>query len=213
MEDREQVQAIARKQMKGDTGSHGWDHAQRVWRLCQHIGAREGADMSVLELAAFLHDIGRATETSSGGKVCHARAGADLALVILEKQGLGREMIDQVVHCIATHRFRGENTRPQSLEARVLFDADKLDALGAVGVGRAFLFAGEVGARLHNPEMDIARTRAYTREDTAFREFSVKLKKIKDRMLTVTGRQMAEERHLFMVRFFDRLDREVLGRV
>jgi uncharacterized protein len=182
-----------------------------VWRLCEKIGAREGADLEILELAAMLHDIGRGKEKASGGKVCHAAAGAQRAREILEQHGLPPETVERVTHCIASHRFRGEDCRPRSLEARVLFDADKLDALGAVGVGRAFLFAGEVGARLHNPEVDIEKTRSYSPEDTAFREFSVKLRKIRDRMLTGTGRRMAEDRHAFMVDFFERLHREVRG--
>jgi len=197
--------------LEREAGAHGWDHAERVWRLCEHIGTREGADLHVLELAAFLHDIGRAQEKASGGRICHARAGAERARKILEEEGVPPETVERVIHCIASHRFRGENSRPRSLEARVLFDADKLDALGAVGVGRAFLFAGEVGARLHNPEVDLDKTRSYSREDTALREFSVKLCKIRDRMLTETGRRMAEDRHAYMVSFFERLDREVAG--
>jgi uncharacterized protein len=80
-----------------------------------------------------------------------------------------------------------------------------------VGVGRAFLFAGEVGARLHNSHQDLSKTVSYSREDTAYREFQVKLIKIKDRMLTSSGKSLAEGRHRFMVRYFKRLDAEVKG--
>jgi len=205
------VRELCRRVLEEEAGAHGWDHAERVWRLCRHIGALEGANLEILELAALLHDIGRAEESASRGKVCHAVAGARRAANILEQKGFSSETVARVTHCIASHRFRGENSRPQTLEARVLFDADKLDALGAVGVGRAFLFAGEVGARLHNPEVDIAETRSYSRQDTAYREFTVKLCKIRDRMLTETGRRMAEDRHAFMVSFFRRLDLEVRG--
>jgi len=211
VKDVDRIRPLLRRLLDQEAGSHGWDHAERVWRLCEHIGTLEGADLEVLELAAFLHDIGRAQEKASGGGVCHARAGAERAREILLGEGVPPETVDRVAHCIASHRFRGEDSRPRSMEARVLFDADKLDALGAVGVGRAFLFAGEVGARLHNPEVDLERTRSYSREDTAWREFSVKLSKIPDRMLTEAGRRMAESRHAYMVRFFERLDREVAG--
>jgi uncharacterized protein len=205
------MKLLSRRLLEQEAGAHGWDHAERVWRLCEKIGIREGADLGILELAALLHDIGRGKEKASGGKVCHAAAGAEQAREILEQHGLPPETVERVTHCIAAHRFRGEGSRPRTLEARVLFDADKLDALGAVGVGRAFLFAGEVGARLHNPEVEIEKTRSYSQEDTAFREFSVKLRKIRDRMLTATGRRMAEDRHGFMVEFFERLHREVRG--
>jgi uncharacterized protein len=205
------IRSIAQELLASDTSSHGWDHAERVWNLCRRIGRAEGADLEVLELAAFLHDIGRPEEKASGGEVCHAVAGAARARLILEEQGYGEGTVDRVVHCIASHRFRRNGEQPRTLEARVLFDADKLDAIGAVGVGRAFLFAGEVGARLHNPEADIPNTQAYSSEDTAFREFSVKLQRVKDRILTETGKRIAEDRHRFMVDYFDRLTQEVQG--
>jgi uncharacterized protein len=191
-------------------GSHDWDHTERVFNLCRHLGAVEGADPDVLGPAALLHDIGREHQDRSKGLVCHAELGAGLAREILLRYGLAPGVIDHVVHCIETHRFRGRRV-PASLEAKVLFDADKLDSIGAVGIGRAFLFAGEVGARLHNREVDEHPSGAYTREDTAYREFIVKLRRVKDRMLTDEGRRMAEERHLFMVAYFDRLNRETAG--
>jgi uncharacterized protein len=121
------------------------------------------------------------------------------------------KVLQSVIHCIRTHRFRGD-APPKTLEARVLFDADKLDAIGAVGVARAFLFAGELGARLHSPEVDVADEPAYSINDTGYREYIVKLSKIRDRILTPTGRRLANERHRFMVDFFDRFLEEVDGR-
>ncbi|MCF8063050.1 MAG: phosphohydrolase, partial [Deltaproteobacteria bacterium] len=121
------------------------------------------------------------------------------------------EMLDNVIHCIRTHRFRGD-ARPETLEGRVLFDADKLDAIGAGGIGRAFQFAGEVGATLHNPLADLESTAPYTREDTAYREYRLKLSRIRERMLTQEGRRLAGERHAFMERFFDRFLEEVRGK-
>ncbi len=189
-------------------GSHGWDHVERVYRLCIRIGEKEGADLEILKMAALLHDIGRDDEIRSGGKICHAKRGAVEAREILEKLGISGEKIEKVVHCIETHRFRG-NKAPESLEAKILFDADKLDSIGAVGIGRAYLFAGEVGARLHNKGIEIEKTDAYSKEDTAFREFSLKLKKVKNRMLTKEGMRLAEDRHRFMADFFERLHDEV----
>jgi uncharacterized protein len=205
------VRKIARDLLVSDASSHGWDHAERVWNLCKHIGSVEGGDLEILRPAAYLHDIGRPEEKASGGEVCHAVAGAARARLILQEQGCDTIIVEKVVHCIASHRFRRNGEQPGTLEARVLFDADKLDAIGAVGIGRAFLFAGEVGARLHNPQADIPATQPYSSEDTAFREFSVKLQKVKDRMLTPTGKRMADDRHRFMVAYFDRLTREVHG--
>jgi len=211
MNDLDRIESIARRLLEADTGSHGWDHAERVWKLCMRMGRQEGADMEILALAALLHDVGRSEEKASNGTVCHARVGAERARKILHELGYGSDTIERVSHCIVAHRFRRNQVRPRTLEARILFDADKLDGLGAVGVGRAFLFAGEVGARLHNPEIDLQNTQAYSKEDTAFREYSVKLRKIKEHMLTSTGKMMAEERHKFMESFFERLHREVRG--
>ena len=191
-------------------GSHDWDHTERVLGLCLRIGRKEKADLEILRLAAVLHDIGREEEDRSNGRVCHGARGAALAAQILKKHGLDRNTIGRVVHCIEAHRFRGGH-KPESLEAKILFDADKLDSIGAVGVGRAFLFAGEVGARLHDPAVDVRRTKPYTREDTAYREFLVKLSRIKDRMHTREGKRIARERHRFMAGFFDRLNKETRG--
>lgn len=208
----EGIRRAALDRMGESPGSHGWDHVERVWNLCRRIGLEEGADLELLEAAAYLHDVGRAEESASGGTVCHAALGAEISREILEKEGLPEDWIRAVVHCVEAHRFRGSGPRPESLEAKVLFDADKLDSIGAVGIGRAFLFAGEVGARLHNSEVDLANAKPYSREDTAYREFRVKLINVRDRMLTASGWRIAEGRHRFMVAFFDRLEEEVAGR-
>jgi uncharacterized protein len=204
----DQIKLTAWKEVGKGPGSHGWDHVRRVFELCLKIGRKEKADLTVLGLAALLHDIGRPEEKASKGKVCHAQVGARKAAEILAPFNLPPDTLRAVIHCIRSHRFRGKHA-PNTLEARILFDADKLDSIGAVGLGRAFLFAGEVGARLHNAHKDLSQTVSYSWEDTAFREFQVKLRKVKDRMQTRTGQSLAEGRHRFMVRFFARLDAEV----
>jgi uncharacterized protein len=191
-------------------GSHDLDHTERVYRLCLRIGRKEKADLGVLKLAALLHDIGREEEDRSHGRTYHHRSGAALARKILARHGCDAATIRAVVHCISTHRFR-RGGAPRTLEARVLFDADKLDSIGAVGVGRAFLFAGEIGAQLHDKSIDVRKTRPYTREDTAYREYLVKLSRIRDRMTTREGRRIASERHRFMAAFFARLNKETDG--
>ena len=204
------VEAEARSFFRGARGSHDWDHTERVLRLALRIGKKEKAALNVLRLAALLHYIGRAVEDRTNGRICHSRRGAELARGILERHGLDRRTVVRVVHCIRAHRFR-RKAAPRTLEAKVLYDADKLDSIGAVGIGRAFLFAGEVGARLHNKGADLAKTKPYTRDDTAFREFIVKLGRVKDRIHTAEGRRIATERHRFMVAFFDRLHKETDG--
>jgi uncharacterized protein len=191
-------------------GSHDWDHTLRVHRLCRRIGAAEGADLLVVEAAAYLHDIGRGHQDRANGTLCHAEKGAAMAREILGEYPLDDERRENIIHCIAAHRFR-RGDAPRTIEAKVLFDADKLDAIGAVGVARAFLFAGELGARLHSPEVDVARAPAYSVDDTGYREYVVKLSRIRERILTVTGRRLADERHRFMDSFFDRFLKEYEG--
>ena len=140
------------------------------------------------------------------------RLSLDLAKNILIKHGFKKEEIDSILHCILHHRYR-DGRKPQTEEAKILFDADKLDSIGAVGIARAFQFAGEVGARLHNADSDISKTESYSREDTAFREFQVKLKHVKDSLFTEEGQRLAVARHQFMQAFFDRLEEETKGNV
>jgi uncharacterized protein len=207
----EQVRAYSISCARGARGSHDWEHTRRVHALCLHIGKEEGADMDVLALAAFLHDIGRLAQDQAQGGLCHAQKGAEMAGEFLRGKIEDSRVLENILHCIRTHRFRGKTRPPETLEAKVLFDADKLDAIGAVGIGRAFQFAGEVGATLHNPLAEPDKTKPYTREDTAYREYCLKLSKIRDRMLTHEGRRLAEARHAFMELFFDRFLAEVSG--
>ncbi|MFC1885920.1 HD domain-containing protein [Thermodesulfobacteriota bacterium] len=206
-----QVKAIAEKMFDKSAGSHDWTHTLRVHRLSLRIGAFEHVDMEVLQIAVFLHDIGRSLQDASNGAVCHAEKGAQIAHDIIKDLPLSETQKKNIVHCVQTHRFRGENT-PKTMEAKILFDADKLDSIGAVGVGRAFLFAGEVGAGLYNPDVNIEDTRSYSKDDTGFREYQVKLNKIKDRIMTQEGKRLANARHDFMDFFFKQFVEEYQGK-
>jgi uncharacterized protein len=206
----DRVRDLAAAVFQKARGSHDWDHTLRVVRLCEHIGAAEGADMTVLRIAAYLHDISRSEQDAANGRICHAEQGAERAEALLAPLPLDHQRRANILHCIRTHRFRGRH-RPETLEARILFDADKLDAIGAVGVARAYLFAGEVGARLHCPEKPVTETAPYGPEDTGYREYIVKLRHLHRRMLTAEGRRLAEARHAFMTRFFERFLEEIDG--
>lgn len=204
------VEMEVKKRLNNTKNSHDWDHTMRVYKVCIKIGTVEKADLEILKLAALLHDIGREEEDRLKGDICHAEIGAKMAVDILKKCNIDDCMINKIYHCIETHRFKGLK-KPLSLAAKILFDADKLDAIGAIGLARAFVFAGEIGAKVHNSNIDIEKTKPYSEEDTAYREYYFKLRKIKDSLFTETGREMAEERHRFMVEFFERLDLEVCG--
>lgn len=206
----EDVKAFAKDHFTGAKSSHDWEHTLRVHNLCMHIGEKEGADLEILSIAAYLHDIGRAHQDMSKGSVCHAEKGAEIAGNMLETYPIPIEKKGNIIHCIKSHRYRNSH-HPETLEAKVLFDADKLDAIGAVGIARAYLFAGEVGALLHNPDADPQKVKPYSKNDTGYREYRVKLSKIKDKMLTHEGKHMAQERHAFMDSFFERFLKEHEG--
>jgi len=190
---------------------HDFDHVLRVARLAHHIARAEGADLSIVQTAALLHDLGRAEAQTVGAD--HARVAAARARNILE--GHPQAQVEAVIHAIASHRFRTD-PMPTTLEARVLFDADKLDAIGAIGVARAFAYGGAHGQRLWVPipSVDVDAWDEHGDDQsshTPVHEFVVKLSRIKDRMFTLTGRRIAVGRHDAMVAFFERLSREARG--
>ncbi len=206
----DEIKDRAKNHFKDKRGSHDFDHTMRVYKLSLHIGKIEKSDLTVLKIASLLHDIGREHQDRNNGDICHAEYGSKIAKNILKDYNIKKERFNNIIHCIKSHRFRN-NFSPKTIEAKVLFDSDKLDSIGAVGIGRAFLFAGENNAKLHDKNVDIENTSSYSREDTAYREYLVKLKFIKDKMMTEEGKRMAEKRHKFMVKFFDRINKEVEG--
>jgi len=205
------IKASAENFFKEAKKSHDWQHTLRVTAMCKKIAQTEpNADIEILICAAYLHDIGRKYQDESKGAVCHAEKSAILAEPFIKALNIKENRKKNIIHCIKSHRFRGDNI-PNTLEAKILFDADKLDSIGAIGVARAFLFAGEIGASLHTG-IDIDKTVSYSNEDTGYREFKMKLSKIKDKMFTKEGRRIAEERDVFMRLFFKRFLLEQEGR-
>ncbi|NTW14010.1 MAG: HD domain-containing protein [Candidatus Moranbacteria bacterium] len=210
------VEVEAKKYFVDASGCHDWTHIERVRALVKRIGREEKADLFVLEIAALLHDVSRGEEMRKGGGFCHAEHGAEESEKILTCLGCESDLIDRVTHCIRTHRKRGKNV-PESLEAKILFDADKLDALGAVGIGRSFLFAGMAGSKTlyTGNEKELVKNGkdySYTKEDSVFLEYEQHLKNLKDRMLTKTGKAIAKERSDFMKDFFTQFWKEVGGK-
>ena len=197
-----------RKKLERASGCPDFDHTLRVLRNAELL-AKElpAADLRIVRLAALLHDFARPEEMAAKGKLCHAVLGAELVRPLLAEAGFEPETVDRVSQAVLTHRYRA-NRIPATLEAQIVYDADKLDSLGAVGIGRAFLFAGREHARLHNTREEALGSAEYSREDTAYREYLVKLSKLPGCMLTAPGRRIAGERAGFMHEFFDRLNSE-----
>lgn len=193
----------------GQDPAHDWAHNVRVMLVAERIGQEEGADMDILRYAALLHDIGRAEERRTGE--CHAEISARWAREWLEQdeQALGHmskeeraAAISKIQQAILTHRFR-KNNPPTTLEEQILFDSDKLDSIGAIGIGRAFAYSGVIKQSIHLLQGEEGHTPTG--------EFQVKLSKLKDRLFTKAAQRIAEERHQFMVDFYARYEQEILG--
>lgn len=186
--------------------SHNWNHVERVYNLALEIGKKENVDLFILSLAALLHDIGRKQELENPECLDHSEISAKLAKPILEKYNIDTNIINKVIHCISSHRFR-KDKKPESKEAKVLFDADKLDSIGAIGIARAYAWAGEKNIKLYSDKNYLGT--GYEQEHSPVTEFTFKLSKVKSRLYTETAKQIAESRHKFMEEFFNQLKREV----
>lgn len=196
---------FVQKTLAGDSTGHDWWHVRRVWQLARRLAGEEGADLHVVDLAALLHD---AADWKFHGGDEHA--GPRVAREWLERHAVAPAMIDHVCEIIARMSFKGAGvpTPMPTVEGRCVQDADRLDALGAIGVARAFAFGGHRGQPLYDP--DIPSTlhdsfEAYKRKSgSTVNHFYEKLLLLKDRMQTAAGRRMAESRHAVLAGFLER---------
>ncbi len=214
----------ARSWYPQDDPVHGFDHVVRVYRLAEQLAQSEGADWQVVKAAVLLHD---AQMNETGATVdsdadnahlnrrdTHHLHSTELAARILKAEGWSPEKISAVQHCIRAHRFRDDSASPQTLEARVLFDADKLDAIGAIGVARAIAYAVRAGCPFYHPPSATFLETGWLEPDephSAYHEYLFKLVKIKDRLTTESGKRLAVDRQLRMVDFFEGLADEMGG--
>ena len=185
-----------------DDPVHGFSHILRVYRLCERIGRAENANLEIVRAAALLHDVGGDVDVRKE----HHLAAAEFAEKTLLKEGWSEESIQAVIHCIRAHRFRDNTEKPQTLEAQVLFDADKIDAIGAVGVARAVSYAVRAGMDVYAPPSALYISTGEMEpgeSQTVAHEYLYKLRHIKDRLFTETGRSLAAGRHELMVNFFN----------
>lgn len=165
--------------------AHDRGHVERVARIAKYIAEREGGDIEVVLKSAELHDVARFAEN-------HAFESAKVAEKLLREQGYGEEFVRSVKHAIESHSFSSK-VEPKTLEAKILSDADKIDAMGAIGIARAFMFSGE---------------RRRSIEET-LRHFEEKLLKLKDCLHTETAKKIAEKRHEFLKKFYEQLKKEL----
>lgn len=201
--------------------AHNLDHVFRVYNLCLLLAKYErDVNLEVLIPAALLHDIARVEESQDKtGKIDHAVLGSSVAENILRKLEYEEEQIKEIKHCIITHRFRTGN-EPKTIEAKILFDADKLDVIGASGIARTFMLAGQFGQRLiindsiddyiQSNTVENGRLKDVSKH-TPFIEYEVKFKKIPDKLYTEKAKEIGRERLEFMDEYFNRLKAEIKG--
>lgn len=206
MDDPEQFRTIAeemRAWLDGDSSGHDGSHAWRVFTLGTYIAREESADPEIVGAAALTHDMHRVI----GGPtdpVEPATTTDDIA-AILDRTEFPEEKTDPVCHCVAVHDeydYRGIDRPAETIEAKVLRDADNLDAMGAVGIARTFMFSGTAGHDLWTPAAE---------DYSALDHFDEKLLKLRAEMHTETAREIATERHEFLESFLDRFEQEWYG--
>lgn len=192
---------------------HGFDHVQRVYRTAEWLAAAVDANLEIVRAAALLHDVEGAAPGAGGGRASHELASAEFARRQLEREGWLDERIEAVLHCIRAHRYRGKE-RPQSLEAEVLFDADKLDVVGAYGVARTIAYALQAGQPLYAPPSRRFQEQGEKQEDephSAFHEYLFKLRRVQERLHTEPARRLAARRQHVLHDFFQQLAAEAEG--
>lgn len=201
--DFEKIRKIAKEHMDKNDVMHGWDHVLRVKNLCMKIGEKERANLEVLELASLLHDIG-----IYKGRENHEKTSADMAREILKDYD--EEKKEKIIHCIESHRF-SKGLKSKTLEAKILQDADRIDALGAIGITRAMVHAGFFKRPIYIPEKEISQNYS-GKSETSIDHFYEKLLKMKDTLNTKTAKEIAEKRHNFMEYFLEEFFEEWEGK-
>jgi len=192
----------------GDS-AHDEEHVLRVLYNALRIAeGEEGVDHDVLITACLLHDIGR-PEQFRDPELCHARVGSEKAFRFLTEAGFGEEFSRHVSACILTHRFR-KAREPESVEAKILFDADKLDVTGALGIARTLMYKGNMTEPIYT-RLPSGQISDGTAEGPAsfFREYKLKLERLYDRFYTKTGASLGRERRAIAAAFYENLFREV----
>lgn len=194
---------LAKTFHSSDTTGHDWWHVYRVWSMAKHIAQLEGANMMIVELAALLHDMDD-----------HKMEGADWenfpnARKTLQSINVDNKMIDSVIGVIKEVSFKGAkvDTTPTSLEACVVQDADRLDAIGAIGIARAFAYGGSKHRKIFDPDVPASVHGSFEEykksEGTTLNHFYEKLLLLKDMLNTATAKAIAINRHEYMERFVE----------
>jgi uncharacterized protein len=196
------------KLLDGRDSAHDFQHIKRVYKNAEVIGRREGADMKILLPAALLHDLVVYPKASAKTSKS-ADDSADMAEKLLRSFRYPQDKIDKICYCIRTHSY-SKRLVPATLEGKILQDADRLDALGAIGIARTFSVGGSEKRPFYNPDDPFWKSsRELNDREWTLDHFQTKLLKLKDSMHTKTARKMGQERAKFMELFIKELQREL----
>ena len=193
-----------------DSSGHDFYHTMRVHDLARTICSKEGGDMDIVRLASLLHDVDDRKLFGDNG-YANARR-------FMDSESIDPVIQDVVCHIISQISFKGEDTvMPDTLEGRIVQDADRMDAIGAIGIARTFAYGGSRGRQMHVPgEMHregMSEVEYFANQGTSINHFHEKLLKLRDLMNTPTAREMAEHRHAYMVGFLEEFMFEWDGRL
>jgi len=199
----------------GDDPVHGVLNMLRVYRMAERLGREEGADLGILRTAALLHD-SRGADPRSEGKQReqHHLLSAEFAGSVLTEMGWQAERIAAVQHCIRSHRYRAQDEPPQTIEAMCLFDADKLDVLGAIGAARTTAFSAQADLPFYaEPSQLFLESGGHEpgEQHSAYHEYLFKLRFVHEKLLTRAGRRIAKQRDAFLRQYFEQLRAECRG--
>ena len=200
--------------MSGAEGGHDWWHINRVWQLSKQVARSENVDSFIVEMGALLHDIADSKFNNGDEEI-----GPRIASEFLHTMDIDKDDLSHIVKIVSNISFKGgkEEQKFRSLELDVVQDADRLDAIGAIGIARTFNYGGYKGREIYNPEIepDLNMSKEEYKNNNAptINHFYEKLLLLKDRMNTKTGRAMAEHRHKFVEQFLEEFFKEWEGKL
>lgn len=200
---------FVKEKLEGAEAGHDWFHIERVWKLSKKIAETESCNQEVVELAALLHDIAD-PKFHSGDETLALKVSREF----LESQNAEEELIEQVLFIIKNISFKNRGEVPQNLpvELKIVQDADRIDAIGAIGIGRTFNFGGFKNNPMYDPnvepKLNMSKEEYKKSNGTTINHFYEKLLLLKDLMNTEKGKEIAGERHDFMLKFLDQFYKE-----
>ena len=203
---------FVKEKLSGEGSGHDWWHVYRVWSIAKKITQKENADPTIVELSALLHDIAD-WKFNDGDE----SAGPRQATAWLNKNGVDPRLVGEVCEIISTLSYKGAGvaTPMRTIEGKIVQDADRLDAIGAVGIARTFAYGGNKNRLMYHPEETPVMHESFdhykNNKGHTINHFHEKLLLLKDRMNTESAKKLAEQRHLFMENYLDRFHKEWNG--